>query len=93
VSFRRYPKGWAFARNADDTCFVISNRIYPREKSLMKSASGISFIRMLKKTTTLINGYKKSGVFDFRRDFSSSPRRAKSLGFVGTTLQLGESSK
>jgi hypothetical protein len=29
LSFRRDPKGVAFARNAEDTGFVISNRIYP----------------------------------------------------------------
>jgi hypothetical protein len=36
----------------------------------MKSKTGVSFIRMFVKITGWINGFKKGGVFDFRRDFS-----------------------
>jgi hypothetical protein len=68
-------------------------RIYPGEKSLVKSIAGISLIRMFIKITAWKNGSSESGVLYFRRDFSASPRRIKSLGYVGTTLRLGESSK
>jgi hypothetical protein len=80
VSLGSGLKVGAITRDENDSSFVISNRIYPREKYLMKSISGTSFIRMFIKIPGWLNGYKKIGVFDFRRDFSSSPRRLEILG-------------
>jgi hypothetical protein len=49
LSFRSDLKDVVFTRNKNDSRFVISNRIYPREKSLMKSIAGICLVRMLGK--------------------------------------------
>jgi hypothetical protein len=49
LSFRSDLKGRVFTRNKYDTRFVISNRIYPCEKSLMKLTAGPSRIRMIGK--------------------------------------------